>query len=84
MSMNGCGRCGGPLVELEALGLRTWYRCRDCGMDQSTPDPSITDGSDGGWADLAYPNDQGVPSLNGPAGAARTRPTALDHSVKER
>jgi len=27
-----CLACGGMGVPLGALGLRMWYRCRDCGM----------------------------------------------------
>ena len=31
-----CPTCGGPSEELRALGSRTHYRCRNCGMDHST------------------------------------------------
>lgn len=30
-----CSYCDGPLVHLGNLGNLSWYRCRDCGMDQS-------------------------------------------------
>lgn len=30
-----CSYCDGPLVSLGNLGNLSWYRCRDCGMDQS-------------------------------------------------
>ena len=32
----GCCGCSGPLTLLGALGRLTWWRCRDCGLDQST------------------------------------------------
>jgi hypothetical protein len=31
-----CSTCGGPLMLLGALGSRTHYRCRNCGLDSST------------------------------------------------
>lgn len=34
MDLN-CAACGGPLVGLGALGDLHWFRCRNCGMDQS-------------------------------------------------
>ena len=27
--------CRGPLMFLGQLGILRWFRCRDCGMDQS-------------------------------------------------
>ncbi len=30
-----CSLCGGPLMELGALGRLTHYRCRNCGMQCS-------------------------------------------------
>jgi hypothetical protein len=33
--MNSCNLCDGPLVELGTLGILTWYRCRNCGMEFS-------------------------------------------------
>ena len=30
-----CGRCGGPLIVLGALGSRVWARCRDCGGEEA-------------------------------------------------
>ncbi|HEY5990610.1 MAG TPA: hypothetical protein VIV12_30090 [Streptosporangiaceae bacterium] len=42
-----CALCAGPLVPLGALGTRLWYRCRDCGIDQShyvTPRGQIVEG----------------------------------------
>ena len=34
----GCPMCGGPGVELGALGFRVHFRCRDCGMEFSHVD----------------------------------------------
>ena len=31
-----CEFCGGPPTIIGRLGLRTWFRCRNCGMDYST------------------------------------------------
>lgn len=31
-----CGSCEGPLMVLGALGNRTHYRCRNCGIDTSS------------------------------------------------
>jgi hypothetical protein len=31
-----CSMCGGPLMELGALGNTKHYRCRNCGMGAST------------------------------------------------
>ena len=28
-----CPACGGPGVELGALGKLKWYRCRNCGIE---------------------------------------------------
>lgn len=33
--MNPCECCGGPLSSLGRLGYLDWFRCRDCGLDQS-------------------------------------------------
>ena len=45
--MLGCEVCGGPLVVLGTLGTRDWFRCRNCGADQSVeandPDPDEDD-----------------------------------------
>jgi len=30
-----CLMCGGLLLSLGTLGRLDWFRCRDCGMDQS-------------------------------------------------
>lgn len=30
-----CSACGGPLVYVGTLGNRAWFRCRNCGLDQS-------------------------------------------------
>lgn len=30
-----CITCGGELVPMGSLGKKQWYRCRNCGMDQS-------------------------------------------------
>ena len=30
-----CSSCGGYLAELGNLGNKTWYRCRNCGMEES-------------------------------------------------
>ena len=30
-----CSLCGGPLEELGNLGAKKWYRCRNCGADES-------------------------------------------------
>jgi len=32
---NDCPVCGGVLVPLGTLGIRDYFRCRDCGMDCS-------------------------------------------------
>ena len=32
-----CEICGGGLMWLGNLGSVTWWRCRNCGMDQSCP-----------------------------------------------
>lgn len=31
-----CSECGGPLIWIGKLGGKNHYRCRNCGMDQST------------------------------------------------
>jgi len=33
--MEKCEACDGPLACLGNLGVRVWYRCRNCGLDQS-------------------------------------------------
>lgn len=33
-----CAVCGGDLTLLGKMGRLVWFRCRDCGMDQSTED----------------------------------------------
>ena len=30
-----CKMCGGEAVRMGQLGDRVWYRCRDCGWEQS-------------------------------------------------
>ncbi len=30
-----CEACNGELILLGSLGKREWFRCRDCGVDQS-------------------------------------------------
>ena len=30
-----CSACGGELTYMGALGFKRWYRCRNCGVDQS-------------------------------------------------
>ncbi len=39
-----CAICGGELIPLGRLGRRSWYRCRDCGLDTSRE--SLTPTSD--------------------------------------
>lgn len=36
--VDGCLACGGELTLLGSLGRLTWFRCRACGLDQSTED----------------------------------------------
>lgn len=31
-----CCMCDGDLYLIGTLGNRDWYKCRDCGMEQST------------------------------------------------
>jgi len=28
-----CPMCGGPGVFMGAMGYKTWFRCRNCGME---------------------------------------------------
>jgi tRNA(Ile2) C34 agmatinyltransferase TiaS len=34
-----CSTCGGPLVEMGALGNLMHYRCRNCGLEYHEPIP---------------------------------------------
>lgn len=46
-----CQVCGGPLYPLGTLGQLTWKRCRNCGMEYSTPADTDADDDGGEVAD---------------------------------
>jgi hypothetical protein len=41
-----CWFCGGALYWIGQLGSVGWRRCRDCGADQSDPEPVDDDPAD--------------------------------------